>query len=68
MATASFPKLSSHTYLQMKLVQKHLGDDFEFVAIVAQAVVGTDTFQVVDQRFGLLGELLRVVRLACFIP
>lgn len=41
-----------------ELVQKHLGDDFELITIIAQAVVSADAFQVVDQGFGLLLKLL----------
>ena len=31
-----------------KLVEKHLGDDFEFVSVVAQAIRGTDALEAVD--------------------
>ena len=40
------------------LEPKSLGDDFEFVAIIAQAVISTNAFQAVDQGFGFLLKFL----------
>ena len=41
-------------FVVQELVQKGLGNDLEFVTVVAQAIVGADAFQAVDQGFGFL--------------
>ena len=40
-----------------ELVEENLGDDLELVAVVAEAVVGTDAFEVVDEGDGLFLEV-----------
>ena len=42
-----------------EFVEKDLGDDLEFVAIIAEAVVGADRLEVVDQLPGALFKFLR---------
>ena len=36
-----------------KFIKENLGDNLIFVAVVAEAKIGTDTFQVIDQGGGL---------------
>ena len=40
-----------------ELVEKDLGDDLEFVAVVAQAIVGADAFEAVDQVLWFFVEI-----------
>jgi hypothetical protein len=40
-----------------ELVEEDLGDDLELVAIVAEAVVGTDAFEVVAESDGFFLEV-----------
>jgi hypothetical protein len=40
-----------------ELVEENLGDNFELVAVVAEAVVSADAFEVVDEGDGLLLEV-----------
>ena len=41
-----------------ELVQKRLGNDLEFIPIIAQSIIGADAFEVVDQLFGLCCKIL----------
>lgn len=41
-----------------EFIEKHLGDDLEFVAVVSQSVSGTNAFEVVNERFGLRSKIL----------
>lgn len=40
-----------------EFVEEDLGDDLELVAIIAQAVLRTDAFEVVDEGDGLFLEV-----------
>lgn len=40
-----------------EFVQEGLGDNLEFVARVAKSIVGAHAFEIVDELFGLLGEI-----------
>ena len=42
-----------------ELVEEDLGNDLELVAVIAQAVVGADALEVVDQGGGFCFEFLR---------
>ncbi|GCV20826.1 hypothetical protein ExPUPEC119_02829 [Escherichia coli] len=43
-------------FVVQEFVQECLSDNFEFVTVVAQAVVRTDAFQAVDQGFGFVSK------------
>ena len=40
-----------------EFVEEDLGDDFVFIAVIAETVVGADAFEVVDEGFGLALEV-----------
>ena len=54
-------------FVVQKFIEKNLGDDLELVAIVTEAIGGTDTLEVVDQLPGSFFEILCYHALAPFL-